>query len=47
MKLNSLTAVLYCDDVRASITFYETLGFDNVSFDEEVGWARMVCGDTD
>lgn len=41
MSISSVTPVLYCVDVPATISFYERIGFRCLAYDEQVGWARL------
>jgi uncharacterized glyoxalase superfamily protein PhnB len=42
MKINSLTPILYSNDIQSTIEFYvKTLEFECVAYELEWGWARV------
>jgi uncharacterized glyoxalase superfamily protein PhnB len=46
MKLDSLTPILYTEDIYSTIEFYKThFGFVCNNYDETIGWASLSNGD--
>jgi uncharacterized glyoxalase superfamily protein PhnB len=46
MKLDSLTPILYTEDIYSTIEFYKThFGFVCNNYDESFGWALLSNGD--